>query len=318
MQLARIRACVLSVLSALLQIVIFPIAGPVSPWRTALSWVALLPLLLALLASGRTEYPYNWKHGFVLGYLCGSVWYLGNCYWIYQTMYLYGGLPKTVSLAILVLFSLYLGLYHAFFAALFLYLRHRIGVAGALTLAPFLWVAGELARARITGFPWDLLGYSQVDNFLLTRLTPLAGVMALSFVVAAGNSLFTAAWITTGRRRVILVAAGLLFALTLQAAGTHQPPADSAPHLATLMQENLAVGATGHMTETLTVGEKYRQFSAASLAPAAPSAESSFASARTDFIVWPESTRRLLNLRPALPQPACKPGANFASYGHRR
>ena len=35
----------------------------------------------------------------------------------------------------------------------------------ALLLAPFVWVAVELARTRITGFPWDLLGITRWTIF---------------------------------------------------------------------------------------------------------------------------------------------------------
>ena len=42
--------------------------------------------------------------------------------------------------------------------------------AGRLLLAPAVWVAVELARTRITGFPWDLLGITQVDNIPLARI----------------------------------------------------------------------------------------------------------------------------------------------------
>src|ERR1019366_8906724 len=46
----------------------------------------------------------------------------------------------------------------------------------ALVAAPFLWVAVELARTRITAFPWELLEYSQTANFALTRIATLVGV----------------------------------------------------------------------------------------------------------------------------------------------
>ena len=39
----------------------------------------------------------------------------------------------------------------------------------ALVLAPFLWVAIELARTRISGYPWNLLGIAQIDNVALCR-----------------------------------------------------------------------------------------------------------------------------------------------------
>ena len=154
----------MAVLSGVLQVLPFPIAGPTPLWRTAFCWIALLPLLWALLGNSKTGNPLTLRQGAVLGYLCGFVWYMGNCYWIYQTMYLYGGLAKPIAAGILVLFCLYLGLYHALFATLIAAFRKRFGSQGALLLVPFAWVAVELARARITGLPWDLLGIAQVDN----------------------------------------------------------------------------------------------------------------------------------------------------------
>ena len=125
-----------------------------------------------------------------VGYAAGFTFYLGNCYWIFETMNLYGGLPKPVSAGILVLFGLYLGLYLALFGALLAFTHLKFGRQVAMLLSPFLWVAVELARARITGFPWDLLGNSQVDNPLLTRLAPWGGAYALSFVIAGVNALW--------------------------------------------------------------------------------------------------------------------------------
>ncbi len=54
--------------------------------------------------------------------------------------------------------------------------------------APFLWVALDLAAARITSVPWDQLGYSQVDNCLAITLAPWTGVYGLSFVLVAANA----------------------------------------------------------------------------------------------------------------------------------
>ena len=74
---------------------------------------------------------------------------MGNCYWIYQTMHIYGGLSGPVSFVILILFSLYLGLYHSLFAVIIFCLRSsRFNVRGTVFLTPFAWVAVELARAQ--------------------------------------------------------------------------------------------------------------------------------------------------------------------------
>ena len=207
--------------SALLQIASFPVAGPLPYWRSALAWIAVAPLLAAIFLPDKHGKHSGLRASFVLGYFCGIVWYAGNCYWIYQTMYLYGGLPKPVAFFILLLFALYLGLYHALFACAVARLgRLRWGPRGALFLAPFVWVAVELARARITGFPWDLLGNSQVDNRLVTGIAPLAGVMGISFLVAAVNACLAAPFAgRPGARRVhgFVPAAGafLLAALLL-------------------------------------------------------------------------------------------------------
>src|SRR5208283_5308340 len=128
--------------------------------------------------------------GFVLGYACGILWFAGTCYWIFDTMHRYGGLPVPAALLALILFCMYVGLYHGMFGLLLALAagsnnsrlnRSRLDKSGlkaaapgasmrrALVAAPFLWVAVELARTRITAFPWELLGYSQTANFALTR-----------------------------------------------------------------------------------------------------------------------------------------------------
>ena len=45
----------------------------------------------------------------------------------------------------------------------------------------------ELARTRITGFPWDQLGITQVDNIPLARLATVTGVYGLSFEIMLVN-----------------------------------------------------------------------------------------------------------------------------------
>ena len=205
-------------------------------------------MLVAVLGKDKTLQPLTLKQGTALGYVCGFVWYLGNCYWIYQTMNLYGGLTKPVAAGILVLFCLYLGLYHALFATVVVTLRRsRLGGQGALLLSPFVWVAVELARARITGLPWDLLGITQVDNPLLIRLAPITGAYGISFVIMAVNALWLVRISVRERRftRPALTLAGvaiiLIYLLALH--GLRSPIGSPASATATLVQENLEVGA---------------------------------------------------------------------------
>ncbi len=253
----------------------FPIAGPVPLWRTAFCWIALLPLLAALIP--REESPLPLRAGALLGFLSGFVWYLGNCYWIYQTMYLYGAIPKPVSAGILVLFCLYLGAYHALFGVILAALPHlsfagkRIGRAGVYLLAPFVWVAVEFARARITGLPWDLLGITQVDNPLLTRLAPITGAYGLSFVIVAVNSLWLLPVSVRERRhtRTALTLAGVS-AIIAGLALTNRllPPLHQASSAtAVLVQENLSVGAAATGPQ-LSKSDMLADFARLSLFPA--------------------------------------------------
>ncbi|NYF89211.1 apolipoprotein N-acyltransferase [Tunturiibacter empetritectus] len=247
MRLIPPRLWAMAVLSGILQVLPFPIAGPVPLWRTTFCWVALLPLIWAILANDKNNNPLTIRQGAALGYLCGFLWYMGNCYWIYQTMYLYGGLAKPISAGILILFCLYLGLYHALFAALLAALRTRFSRQTTLLFVPVVWVAVELARARITGLPWDLLGIAQVDNPMLTRLAPITGAYGLSFVIAAVNALWLVRIRLRERRytRPALTVAGVIIAvvyiLGLRLIANPKPSPTSAT--ATLVQENLEVGA---------------------------------------------------------------------------
>jgi apolipoprotein N-acyltransferase len=273
MRLIPVRLWVLAFFSGVLQVLPFPIAGPVPAWRTALCWVALAPLLIALTGKNTSGQPLRLIDGAALGYCSGFVWYLGNCYWIYRTMHFYGGLSKPVAAGILVLFCLYLGLYHALFGTLVAaFSRSRLGVRGALLLSPFAWVAVELARARITSFPWDILGITQVDNPLLTRLAPWTGAYGLSFAIVGVNALWLARITLKERRftRSILTVAGVavIVLYVVLVRRVQEPLRTDTSAIATLVQENLEVGAAAAETgPPLTIPQELDAYSDLSLHP---------------------------------------------------
>ena len=154
----------------------------------------LCPCFAACCRNENLRHPKALLRATLAAYLMGFLWFCGNCYWIYQTMLYFGGLPPLISAGILVGYSMVLGLYFAALGFLLTataraFRRHR---HYALIAAPFFWVALELLSARLTKVPWDLLGYSQIDNFLLTSLAPYTGVYGITFVLVAGNALI--AW----------------------------------------------------------------------------------------------------------------------------
>lgn len=283
------RTWALIISSALLQIFIFPIAGPLSFLQASIAWVALVPLLIALLLPTRMENELRPLQAAIVGYICGILWYLGDCYWIYQTMYLYGGLPKPVAIGILLLFALYLGLYHALFAVTLNLAQGSLGVGAALIFAPAIWVSVELARSRITGFPWDLLGYSQINNLLLTRLAPIAGVMALSFVIVAINAALASFFLMKDKRKIWIAAVASVLAILLQLGspvGKH-PLGEATDQTAVMLQENIEVGAPGRASRPLAASDALQAFSQLSLQPA--NSLSLHRGQPPTILIWPEA-----------------------------
>ncbi|MGB8010826.1 MAG: apolipoprotein N-acyltransferase, partial [Terriglobales bacterium] len=313
------RAWGLVLASAALQVAIFPLPG-----LYGLAWVAVAPLLVAILRARRPGtlqlelgnddparlLPASPWQGFLLGYACGILWFAGTCYWIFDTMHRYGGMPLSAAALALALFCMYVGLYHGMFGLL-LALVAGAGNSGlkafgsgasirrALGAAPFLWVAVELARTRITAFPWELLGYSQTGNFALTRIAALTGVYGLSFEILLVNSVFAAAFLVPKeapreRRKWLLVAACAAAAI-LQAGQWLAPPPVTADHTALLVQPNIPILEGGAWTKDY-FQDTLRELTAVSLHPPGAKPARQLAGDSRDFfvvsyslIVWPES-----------------------------
>lgn len=236
----------------------FPIAGPMPPWRSIFAWFGLAPLLWAVLHPTVTEGKRPLRRAFLIAYLCGFLWYCGNCYWVRNTMMKYGDMPPLAPTLLLCAFSAVLGLYFGLFG-LGLQLVHQATKSNklALAFAPFLWVALELAAARITSVPWDQLGYSQVDNQLALSVGPYTGVYGASFVLVAANALllsgireFRKPPIFSNRSRWSLVAIPqfwfvlvVIWLVRIGGAGIGYSAYSSTMPTAVLVQPNLDVGA---------------------------------------------------------------------------
>ncbi len=144
-----------------------------------LAWIALVPLLICL---GDLS-PVN---GFKAGFLTGMTHYLTLMYWLAYTMNTYGGMPWYLSGLILFLLAAYLACYVAFFAMIMI--RVGRGSSWGLLAAPFLWVALEYIRAFLfSGFPWELLGYTQFDLLPLIQISDITGIYGVSFLIILAN-----------------------------------------------------------------------------------------------------------------------------------
>jgi apolipoprotein N-acyltransferase len=205
---------------------------------SALVWVAALPLLLAL-TSERCL-----RRAFLLGYVTGFIFLAGSCYWFVYVMRRFGGMGVLLSVGVLVLFLL---VFSVFFGAFGLVegLAAKRSPGFALLLAPFLWVAMEIARTYlITGFPWNLLGYA-VKPLGLRQIASVTGVYGLSFL-AASVSAVVGWWLVELRhvRRAAAVVTGI--AILVAANLAFSPPAEilSKPQKAFLVQPNIPLDET--------------------------------------------------------------------------
>jgi apolipoprotein N-acyltransferase len=297
-----------AVLSAGLLELPFPLAGPLPAWRTIFAWFALVPLLWALLSVARSSHLHPLRRAFFIAYLCGVLWYVGNCYWIRDTMLRYGDMPPLAPELLTLGFSLVLGLYFGLFGLGLLLVCRATGSARiALALAPILWTALDLAAARITSVPWDQLGYSQVDNALINPLAPWTGVYGITFVLVAANALlagallldrgsksrFAGRWAWTSCGAVLLISGFT---------GVFVPsPKPDPTATAVLIQPNLDVGDVNnwqgpewdrHIAEfTRLGGEQCKTYIAGIPQTGAPTGEIICPPYPThpDLVVWPES-----------------------------
>lgn len=165
----------LAVLSGFLLTLSFPRTG--ISW---LAWVSLVPLLIGL----RNLTP---KNGFFLGLCAGLSHYITLMYWLAHTMSTYGNLPLYVSVPVLLLLSTYLALFVAMFSMATLYL---CSIPFLLVfMPPLMWVSLEYIRSFLfTGFPWELIGYTQFNLLNFIQISDVFGVYGISFCIVLGNT----------------------------------------------------------------------------------------------------------------------------------
>ena len=180
-----------AVLSAILLILAFPRFDivPLAP-------VALAPLLIA---AAREPRPLR---RFLLGYLCGALYWFGVCYWIQFVMAVYGGIGAVAGWAVFLLFCLAKALHMAVFALVAGIAMRR---AWAIPGVAALWVAIEVTHGPL-GFAWLALGNSGIDMGIPLRLAPYTGVYGLSFVFAMMSAGLALAALHRPRRQLLWLA----------------------------------------------------------------------------------------------------------------
>ncbi len=267
-------------LSGLLLTAAFPKVG-----FDLLAWVALVPLLWAIDGT-------PWKTAFRIGFVFGLAHFVSLVYWVVPTMQTYGHLPVFLAFPILFIFAAYLALYPALFSVG----MARVSRQPAMIwpAAALLWTAQEFLRARLfTGFPWELLGYSQFGRVHLIQVADVAGVYGVTFLVALVNGALYLLWrAVAGRvsdpglkRRSAAVAVAVSAAAVagtwgygaLRLAAVDEAAASAENVRVSLIQGNIAQEIKWDRKFQLQTTEKYARMS------------EGVKKKSPDLVVWPET-----------------------------
>lgn len=174
-----------------------------------MAWVALTPLIVALWQHARASRALWSRRAFLLGLTTGIAYFAGTVYWTGGVMAQYGGLSLPVAAAIAGLLVAYLALFPAFFGLFSHTLIVQFGRRSVLLL-PLAWTATEYGRLTLFGgFPWVLLGYSQVPWLPVAQIASIVGVFGVSTIVAAGNTAIAWALVSSERSRAIVPVAAV-------------------------------------------------------------------------------------------------------------
>ena len=188
----RLKAYVLLICAGVIQAfaICSPFTGLTRGWLSVLS----LGIFLALLESNRSKSePSNSeelktlgdiKRKFTYSFIFSTSWLASSFWWIYISLYVYGGMPSVLATASVIILASGLALYYTSVCVLYTLFSKKMGWVLLSVLFGALWTLAELARAQwFTGFPWGAIGYAHLDD-TLKLLAPYIGVYGIGFIAA--------------------------------------------------------------------------------------------------------------------------------------
>ena len=142
-----------------------------------LPFAVFISIAILLIAVRKTDRKVAFFSGWVYGI---GVFGMG-VWWIQVSIHQFGMPYWVFSVGLTVVFISLMALYFAFFAFLLSFFNYKSNAY--FFVAPSLWLAIEFIRSKFaSGFPWLLVGYSQVDSFL-KGWVPVIGALGCSGLV---------------------------------------------------------------------------------------------------------------------------------------
>jgi len=264
----------LAILSGVLLALSFPRFG-----HPAAAWIALVPLLVALGRGSLTR-------AFWLGVTAGVVYFAGTIYWVTGVMAVYGNISGWIAVLISAALIAFLALFPALFAVV---MRRVVGAfgAGAMVAAPIVWIAVELGRTYLFGgFPWVLLGYSQVTVLPIAQLGSVFGVYGVSALVVAVNAglaVFALEPRAAGARRWVPAAVAVALVVVVAVWGSRRVAAGTWTSAGTpvrmgLLQGNVDQAVKWDATRASEIFAEYIRLTRQAIGEGA------------EIVLWPESS----------------------------
>jgi apolipoprotein N-acyltransferase len=226
------------------------------------------------------------RRALILGLLCGGVYFSGTLYWLVQTMTTFGQLPTAGAIFAGGMLVAYLSLFPAAFAGILARVHARFGTR-ALLLAPSIWVTTELGRQYVwDGFPWTLLGYSQVTVLPIVQIASIVGVYGVSALLAlvATSAAFLLVQRSASAWRVAAATVALVAAIAIWGEIRLRSStllSHGAPVRVAALQGNIPQDEKWDPAHRGPITERYLAMSRQALAQGAT------------FIMWPESAMPL-------------------------
>ncbi len=221
---------------------------------------------------------------FGLGATAGGVGFAGTVYWVTHVMVQYGGLQLWSAMLVNALLIAFMTLFPAVFAVITRRLAMAYG-ARALLLAPLVWVATELGRTHVFGgFPWVLLGYSQVGLLPVAQLASVLGVYGVSGLLAAVSAVAAFSVVTrSGRERIIAITSMALLVVAVTVWGGMRMARGAWTSTGQTVRVGLIQG-------NVDQGEKWNTARSASILQDYLRLTHQALSEGSDLIIWPESS----------------------------